>query len=75
MTESLPFDRVADRYDATRGGEERGRALADAVQPWLAPGRTLEVGVGTGLVAAELRARGFDVYGVDLAPAMVARAY
>jgi SAM-dependent methyltransferase len=75
MTESLPFDRVADRYDATRGGEQRGRAFADILQPWLAPGRTLEVGVGTGLVAGALRSRGLDVYGVDLAPAMLARAY
>ncbi|HEY6595011.1 MAG TPA: class I SAM-dependent methyltransferase [Asanoa sp.] len=75
MPDSLPFDRVADCYDATRGGDERGHAFADVLQPWLAPGRTLEVGVGTGLVAGALRARGLDVYGIDLAPAMLARAY
>jgi SAM-dependent methyltransferase len=75
MTESLPFDRVADRYDATRGGERRGQAVAAVVEPWLAAGRILEVGVGTGLVAAALRSRGADVCGIDLAPAMLARAY
>jgi SAM-dependent methyltransferase len=75
MADSLPFDRIADRYDATRGGERRGRAFAEVIAPWLAPGRTLEIGVGTGLVAHALRRLGLDVYGVDLAPAMLSRAY
>jgi len=71
----MPFDPVADRYDETRGGESRGREFADQVEPWLAPGRTLEIGVGTGVVAAALRGRGHDVLGVDLSPAMLAHAY
>jgi SAM-dependent methyltransferase len=75
MAESLPFDRIADRYDATRGGAERGRAFAEVIAPRLAPGPTLEVGIGTGLVADALRRLGNEVYGVDLAPAMLSRAY
>lgn len=71
----MPFDRVADRYDETRGGEKRGREFAEAIAPWLVPGPTLEVGVGTGLVAAALRSRGHDVLGVDLSPAMLAHAH
>lgn len=72
---SLPFDRVADRYDETRGGEARGELTAVEIRPWLVPGRILEVGVGTGVVAAALRRDGLDVVGIDLAPAMLARAW
>jgi SAM-dependent methyltransferase len=72
---SIVFDRVADRYDQTRGGQRRGRVLGAAVAPWLVPGaRTLEIGVGTGLVAAALRADGRPVVGVDLSPGMLAHA-
>jgi ubiquinone/menaquinone biosynthesis C-methylase UbiE len=76
MAESLPFDRVADTYDETRGGERRGSEFAALVAPHLLPGRTLEVGVGTGLVAGALaRSHGASVVGVDLSPAMLARAH
>jgi SAM-dependent methyltransferase len=71
---SVSFDRIADRYDETRGGERRGRKLADEVMRWLVPGTALEVGVGTGLVAAALAERGTEVVGVDLSPAMLGRA-
>ncbi len=71
----MSFDQVADRYDETRGGVDRGRRLAGIVGPWLAPGRTVEVGVGTGLIATALRAGGHDVVGIDLSPAMLAHAY
>ncbi|MEV4617144.1 methyltransferase domain-containing protein [Asanoa sp. NPDC049573] len=75
MPESLPFDRVADRYDQTRGGEKRGREVAAVLAPHLVPGRSLEIGVGTGLVAAALVAKhGVPAVGVDLSPAMLARA-
>jgi SAM-dependent methyltransferase len=70
----MPFDRVADRYDETRGGEERGRRTADDLAPWLMPGSVLEIGVGTGLVALPLLERGYAVAGVDLSPAMLVRA-
>src|SRR5262245_19859134 len=72
---SVSFDRIAERYDETRGGDKRGREIAEEVLPWLVDGPTLEVGVGTGLVAAALAKRGRHVLGVDLSPAMLARAY
>jgi len=72
---SLVFDRIADRYDDTRGGPARGRLYADALGPLFArDGRTLELGVGTGVVAVELRDRGRDVVGVDLSEPMLRRA-
>jgi SAM-dependent methyltransferase len=71
---SLSFDRVADRYDESRGGPARGEQVAADVVSWLAPGRVLEVGVGTGIVAAALRSRGVSVHGVDLSEAMLRRA-
>ena len=72
---SVTFDRVADRYDETRGGEERGRFLAREIHPLLDPNRVvLEVGIGTGLVALGLRELGHRPAGVDLSPEMAARA-
>jgi len=72
---SVSFDRAADDYDRTRGGLPRGERFADACEPWLAGHeRVLEIGVGTGLVARPLTDRGHVVAGVDLAPAMLARA-
>ena len=71
---SLNFDRVAEQYDESRGGAARGERIAADVVAWLAPGRVLEVGVGTGIVAVALRARGVPVYGVDLSTAMLRRA-
>jgi SAM-dependent methyltransferase len=71
---SLNFDRVADQYDESRGGTARGERIAADLVSWLAPGAVLEVGVGTGIVAAALRARGVPVHGVDLSAAMLRRA-
>ena len=36
-------------------------------------GRVLELGIGTGLIALPLAARGIEVHGLDASPAMVAR--
>ena len=75
MAESLSFERIADRYDETRGGEERGRHAAEILHGVLDLGPlTLEVGVGTGLVADALAEMGHRVVGVDLSPGMAARA-
>jgi SAM-dependent methyltransferase len=72
---SLSFTRVATEYDATRGGEERGRRHATLVAPYLDTSRwVLEVGIGTGTVAKGLAQLGFAVRGVDLSLAMLARA-
>jgi SAM-dependent methyltransferase len=74
VTEAKAFDRVADDYDRMRGGMERGRQAAAQLAGDLAPGPVLEVGVGTGIVAAGLAELGHDVRGVDVSPPMLARA-
>ncbi|HEV8166036.1 MAG TPA: class I SAM-dependent methyltransferase [Actinomycetota bacterium] len=72
---SLSFEPIADRYDATRGGERRGRRTAANLAPLLDPAApVMEVGVGTGIVALALRQLGYTVVGVDLSPAMAQRA-
>jgi SAM-dependent methyltransferase len=71
---SLNFDRIADQYDDSRGGTARGELFAADLASWLAPGAVLEVGVGTGIVAAALRSRGVPVHGVDLSAAMLRHA-
>ena len=72
---SSPFDRIADRYDETRGGLRRGRQFAGSVDSFLAKGSVVaELGVGTGLVAGPLAELGHSVVGVDLSPAMLSRA-
>src|SRR5690242_8119075 len=75
-TESRSFERIAEEYDATRGGVPRGQFYVGAFGRFLPPASTvLEVGVGTGAVALPTTEAGHDVLGVDLAPAMLARAY
>jgi SAM-dependent methyltransferase len=71
---SLNFDRIADQYDESRGGAVRGERIAAVLVSWLAAGGVLEVGVGTGIVAAALRSRGVPVHGLDLSSAMLRRA-
>ena len=70
-TVPVPFDRVASQYDATRGGPARGRQIGMDVHRWLVSGPVLEVGVGTGLIGAELFARGHPVVGLDLSAPML----
>lgn len=75
LPESRSFERIAERYDATRGGEERGEQFATDLAKILDPSeRVLEVGVGTGVISLALRRRGFDVVGVDISMAMLERA-
>jgi len=75
MADSISFDRIAACYDETRGGEARGHRIAAALEPLLAgQGRTLEIGIGTGVIARAFLARGRRVLGVDLSPLMAARA-
>jgi SAM-dependent methyltransferase len=72
---SVPFDRVAATYDATRGGMERGRRLAGVLAGLLpSQGALLEIGVGTGAVSAGLAELGRDIVGVDLSRPMLAVA-
>lgn len=72
---SISFDRLAHEYDATRGGLERGRQVADDVVQWIEQGPVLEVGVGTGAVARGLQGLGWRPLGVDLSPKMLAVAH
>ena len=72
---SLSFDPIADHYDATRGGERRGRYVADVLAPWLPDaGVVCEIGVGTALVASAVADGGTAVVGVDISAAMLALA-
>ena len=75
MTHSLPFDRIAESYDETRGGEDRGRRFATELARFLDPALPLlEVGVGTGVVALGLTELGYGVVGVDLSLPMLQAA-
>ena len=72
---SVSFERLAGGYDATRGGLARGAGVAADLAPFVAGSRLLEVGVGTGAVAAPLEAATpRRLVGVDLSPAMLAVA-
>ena len=64
-SESLAFDRAAEYYDETRKvGESVMTRTVDLLEEELAGrGRVLEIGVGTGLIALPLAARGVPLAG------------
>ncbi len=68
------FDELAEAYDRYRIGYAKD--LYDAIFEYgLAPSsRALDLGCGTGLVSAELVARGCRVVGLDVSEKMLARA-
>lgn len=69
------FDRVAETYDATRGGMRRGRRLAADLNPYFCSEREVfEVGIGTGVVALGLQDLGRWVGGIDVGPEMAMQA-
>ncbi|MFI1358573.1 class I SAM-dependent methyltransferase [Streptomyces sp. NPDC020898] len=74
----LDYSQEAERYDASRGGEPRAAAAADAVLSLVPEGarRLLDVGCGTGIVTRRLAAAraGMRVAGIDLTDAMARRA-
>jgi ubiquinone/menaquinone biosynthesis C-methylase UbiE len=71
---SLSFDRIAETYDDTRGGEKRGQRFGTFLAPLLDRAEPiLEIGIGTGLIAKALQDRQFRIVGVDLSPAMLQR--
>jgi SAM-dependent methyltransferase len=75
MTEIWRFyQRHAHTYDRERGKSFMERPYLDAVTSRLKPGAaTLDLGCGTGEpIARHLIESGFDVTGVDAAPAMIA---
>ncbi|WP_427165546.1 class I SAM-dependent methyltransferase [Streptomyces sp. C1-1] len=74
----LDYDKEADAYDETRGGEARAAAAAAAVLGLVPPtaGRLLDIGCGTGIVTRRLAAArpATRVTGVDLTPGMARMA-
>jgi predicted TPR repeat methyltransferase len=69
-------DRVYDEacaevYDQWFGSCDE--AAIDRLAELAGSGRVLELGIGSGLIALPLAARGIDLQGIDLSPAMVAR--
>lgn len=62
---------LAEVYDQWFGSCEE--AAVDRLAELAGSGRVLELGIGSGLLALPLAARGIEVHGIDLSPAMVAR--
>jgi ubiquinone/menaquinone biosynthesis C-methylase UbiE len=74
---SISFDRIAARYDATRGFPSGVEAQIGAsfrrVSGLPTSARLLEIGVGTGRIALPLAAQGYRYTGLDLSLDMMAR--
>ncbi|MBK3568486.1 MULTISPECIES: class I SAM-dependent methyltransferase [unclassified Streptomyces] len=72
----IDYDGEARDYDASRGGEPRARAAADALERLLPQGRcsVLDIACGTGIVTRRLLRPGRTVLGADRSPAMLALA-
>lgn len=75
----LDYDREAARYDATRGGDARASAAADAIEVLLrhaADGAApiADVACGTGIVTVRLARPGRSVLGIDRSAGMAAVA-
>ncbi|MEU6464092.1 class I SAM-dependent methyltransferase [Streptomyces sp. NPDC046976] len=74
----LDYDKEARLYDASRGGEQRAEAAADAVLDLIPdrPCRLLDLACGTGIVTRRLAAArpATRVTGADLAAGMIHRA-
>ncbi|MEP6758884.1 MAG: class I SAM-dependent methyltransferase [Actinomycetota bacterium] len=74
MAGSISFDPAADYYDRTRVTDAVSiEAAVDLLDATLPPGRTLEIGVGTGALAVPIARRGRRVVGVDLSASMLAK--
>jgi ubiquinone/menaquinone biosynthesis C-methylase UbiE len=72
---SCNYDRIADQYEELRGGQRRAEIIASALEPMIIGRRVLDVGVGTGIIAAALERRGFTVFGIDISRSMLAKAH
>lgn len=71
-----PISVDRDLFEILRGGERRGAALADVLWEFLPlEGRTLDIGVGAGVVADAVGADGRWVAGVDLSAVRLRRAF
>jgi len=74
---SISFDRIAERYDATRGFPPGVEAQIGAAFRQLSGLRTgarlLEIGIGTGRIAIPLALQGYHYTGADISSAMMQR--
>ncbi|MDA3624736.1 class I SAM-dependent methyltransferase [Saccharopolyspora sp. WRP15-2] len=72
----LDYDREARNYDATRGGEPRAQAAADALERLLPQGSCtiLDVACGTGIITRKLLRPERTVLGVDRSSGMLGLA-
>jgi SAM-dependent methyltransferase len=72
---SVNFDQAAEFYDETRdvGEDATGQTIDLLANELAGRGHVLEIGVGTGILASPLAARGLDVVGIDLSAAMLAK--
>ncbi len=69
------YNALAPDWDRTHGGAELLRNAAHTLAGFLEPRRpVLEIGCATGRDAKLLQSLGFQYTGIDLSPAMVARA-
>jgi len=78
MTHNKSFDRVATCYDATRTmpaevTRDVSRGILRALREVDPTPTVLEIGVGTGRIALPLANSGARVFGIDIAPAMLAQ--
>ena len=73
---SVSFDRVAEKYDTTRGYPEHIMDdILNALDRRLKPDDLiLDAGMGTGRFAAPLQARGYRIVGIDIAGRMIKKA-
>jgi len=74
---AISFDRIADRYDATRSYPDDVMALILRVLDDELDGRgpILDAGAGTGRYLVPLSGMGYEVVGIDISTLMLAKAW
>lgn len=72
---SVSYDRIAERYDATRGYTPEGTARITEIlaTEFAGRARVLEIGTGTGQLALALHSAGVDVVGLDRSLPMLSK--
>lgn len=64
-------ERIAEVYDLLESPNLQTASAVDTLAELAEGGRVLELGVGTGRIALPLAARGLEVDGIDVSPAML----